>query len=134
MTNHAVYPKLIILSYWNTPSGGCFYWRRWRKDLKGRPDHRKGNQVSGGHLVSPWENPLFFGHGPVDWGRKTKLGRSSVRQSEHCLPSSYQLPPSPFRHPPCISLSLCYNNCGVIYKWVNMKCMSTPQNVISAPM
>ena len=24
MTNHAVYPKLIILSYWNTPSGGYF--------------------------------------------------------------------------------------------------------------
>ena len=24
MTNHAVYPKLIILSYWNTPSRGAF--------------------------------------------------------------------------------------------------------------
>ena len=24
MTNHAVYPKLIILSYWNTPSGTAF--------------------------------------------------------------------------------------------------------------
>ena len=29
MTNHAVYPKLIILSYWNTPSGGSFcHYRR----------------------------------------------------------------------------------------------------------
>ena len=25
MTNHAVYPKLIILSYWNTPSGMDLY-------------------------------------------------------------------------------------------------------------
>ena len=24
MTNHAVYPKLIILSYWNTPSCSSF--------------------------------------------------------------------------------------------------------------
>ena len=24
MTNHAVYSKLIILSYWNTPSDGSF--------------------------------------------------------------------------------------------------------------
>ena len=24
MTNHAVYPKLILLSYWNTPSRGIF--------------------------------------------------------------------------------------------------------------
>ncbi len=23
--NHAVYPKLIILSYWNTPSGGYYF-------------------------------------------------------------------------------------------------------------
>ena len=26
MTNHAVYPKLIILSYWNTHSGSFFDW------------------------------------------------------------------------------------------------------------
>ncbi len=25
MKNHAVYPKLIILSYWNTPSVGHFF-------------------------------------------------------------------------------------------------------------
>ena len=30
MTNHAVYPKLIILSYWNTPSRGLFMERVMR--------------------------------------------------------------------------------------------------------
>jgi len=43
-------PKIPI-----PPVGYGYFYRR--RDLKGRPDRREGKQVSGGHLLSPWENP-----------------------------------------------------------------------------
>ena len=33
------------------------FWYIGRVDSKGRPERSEGNQVSGGHLVSPWESP-----------------------------------------------------------------------------
>ena len=45
MTNHAVYPKLIILSYWNTPSGVLFLFGE-----TGPSDLKTQMQLSGGQL------------------------------------------------------------------------------------
>jgi len=40
------------------------------RDSKGRPQcARWGNQVSGGHLVSPWENPLICERSRYGCGR-----------------------------------------------------------------
>ena len=44
------------------PKGYPFSFSFRRRDLKGRPEQSEGKQVSGGHLLSPWESPWIPGY------------------------------------------------------------------------
>ena len=59
--------KSLLLYYAVTPHPNGWGFSFWRnRDLKGRPERSEGKKVSGGHFLSPWENPSVFRRSPQD--------------------------------------------------------------------